>query len=93
MTRRDGPSAADRLASDGFSQLLSTLSARYDCVVLDCPPVRRFADARIVGPKADRVVMVAQVGLTTRPSLSAAVRAMEGVSAPVCGLVLTAAPD
>lgn len=90
VTREDALSPADRLASEGFSSALAALCASYDLVVLDAPPVGEFADARILAPRADRVVLVVRAGLTTRPALEAALDALTSVSAPVAGLAFGA---
>ena len=51
--RPDTPNAPDVLESEAMKNALTLFMERYDLVILDCPPVMAFSDARIVCRLAD----------------------------------------
>jgi succinoglycan biosynthesis transport protein ExoP len=51
--RPDTPNAPDVLESEAMKNALALFMERYDLVILDCPPVMAFSDARIVCRLAD----------------------------------------
>jgi tyrosine-protein kinase Etk/Wzc len=57
-----------------FDSWLSSVSAHYDMVVMDAPPVLAVADAAIVGARAGAVLLVARAGVTTEHQVGEAVR-------------------
>jgi len=57
-----------------FDAWLNRVSAHYDMVVLDAPPVLAVADAAIVGARAGAVLLVARAGVTTENQVAEAVR-------------------
>jgi succinoglycan biosynthesis transport protein ExoP len=79
--------AAD-LISSGFRALLSDLSAAYDFIVVDAPPVLVFAEPLDLAAAVDGVVVIAQVGRTTHKSVATALSALNWVGANVIGIVL-----
>lgn len=57
-----------------FDAWLSAVSAHYDLVVVDAPPVLAVADAAIIGARAGAVLLVARAGVTTEHQVGEAVR-------------------
>ena len=79
--------AAD-LISSGFPALLSDLSATYDFIVVDAPPMLVFAEPLDLAAAVDGVVVIAQAGRTTHKSVATALSALNWVGANVIGIVL-----
>jgi Mrp family chromosome partitioning ATPase len=69
--------------------LLEELKERFDCVVLDSPPILGLADAPLMAALVDGVVLVIQSDRSRRGSLKASVRRVRGLHTTVLGAVLT----
>ncbi len=80
---------AELLGSDKFSDLLGEVTAAYDLVVLDTSPMLSVVDTRELLPRADAVVVCARSYQTTRDQARATRDALDQVSAPLAGLVVT----
>ena len=81
------------LLNGQLRQLLWRLGGCYDLVVVDCPPVLAAADARMLAPIVDRVLLVVRWNTTRIPLLRGAVEALREVGANVAGVVLVQAPS
>lgn len=82
------PNPAELAGSPRMQALLEQLSARYDAVILDAPPLTLVTDAALLGTYADGVVVVARSGVTDRGALTFAMEQLAAVRAPVLGMVL-----
>lgn len=80
---------AELLASDRFSDLLGEVIEAYDLVVLDTSPMLSVVDTRELLPRADAVVVCARSYQTTRGQARATRDALDQISAPLAGLVVT----
>jgi len=85
-------SAADILASENFRHFLTEARRRYDCVIIDAPPLLILPDARLVAKLADTVVLGVRWNHTHLNQVRAALKLLvrDGVDR-VSGLVLTVA--
>jgi capsular exopolysaccharide synthesis family protein len=79
------------LHAERFHALLRDLRGWYDYVILDLPPVKSAADALIVAPLADAMVLVTASGETRKDDVTYAKRMIRSVKAKMCGCVLTKA--
>jgi succinoglycan biosynthesis transport protein ExoP len=79
---------AELLGSAHAHQLIDWARSAYDMVVLDTPPVTSVADATVLAPLVDGVVLVARAGTTAREALMFTVEQLRIVRAPVVGAVL-----
>jgi tyrosine-protein kinase Etk/Wzc len=82
------PNPAELLASAEMQALLARLTAGYDAVILDAPPLTLVTDAALLGSYADGVVLVARAGVTDRGAVIHALEQLRAVRAPVLGAVL-----
>jgi capsular exopolysaccharide synthesis family protein len=69
-------------------QILPELSARYDHVILDGPPVLTLADVNILSNVADQVILVVRAGLTSLAMVRKTVKQLS-VDSNSIGVVLT----
>src|SRR5690606_30754458 len=65
---------ADMLLSDTFARMLDTLSAAYDTVIVDTPPVLVAADTAAVAPHCGVVLLVARADQTQMGELNESAR-------------------
>lgn len=77
------------LAGARMKQLVHALRQGFDEVYLDLPPVLPFADAAILSPLADGLVMVIRARVTSHRQVQQAMEQLSGV--PWVGCVLNAA--
>ena len=80
------------LNSQGFADLLATLSQQYDQVVIDSPPVLPVTDARILAASADAVILAVRAEKTTRPAALQAREHLQSVGGRVLGVVVNDVP-
>lgn len=71
-----------------FGEFLAYAKQRYDCIILDCPPVYGSSGSTILSSKADGVVLVIQAGKVRREVVRRAVELLEETGAHVLGVVL-----
>lgn len=79
----------DVFAAAAMDRLLTELKQMFDVVLLDTAPVLPVADTRVLAPKADVTVFLAQWKKTPRKAIEAAIKQLEDVGAYVAGVVLT----
>jgi capsular exopolysaccharide synthesis family protein len=79
---------AELLASNEMNILLKELKDKYDLILIDSPPVMAVADAAILAPKSDGIILVYRVGKTARSVLFRAKTQLEETGAQVKGIVL-----
>jgi len=90
-----GPPAAkpaEALSLDGMRSLCGVLRDNADMVLIDSPPVLPVADALLLSPLVDGIVLVAAAGTTSRRDLRRAHDTLDLVHAPVLGTVLNRVP-
>jgi tyrosine-protein kinase Etk/Wzc len=68
------PSQFEFLMHPDFDAWLQTISARYDLVLIDAPPVLAVADAVIIGARSGAVFILARAGMTTEDEINESVR-------------------
>ncbi len=82
------PNPAELLMSKPFSELVAELLATSDHLIIDTPPLLLFADARIIAPLVEGVVLVFRQGYTSREAAMQARRLLTQVQAQVLGAIL-----
>jgi Mrp family chromosome partitioning ATPase len=82
------PNAAALLHSERLTAFLKTAVVDYQVVIVDTPPVLTVADARILGRKADGVVLVVRANHTARNLVRRARVLLQGSDVPFLGMVL-----
>jgi Mrp family chromosome partitioning ATPase len=79
---------ADLLASGEMIGVLRSLLEQFEHVVIDSPPILSFSDARILASLSDAVILVSRYGFTTRRAIARSAELLDGVKAPLLGVVL-----
>jgi capsular exopolysaccharide synthesis family protein len=83
--------AADLLSTDAFRKLLEQLRARFDRIIIDSPPVGAVADALVLAPQTDGVLVVAHSGKVARGALANVLERLAHARARILGVVLNRA--
>jgi len=84
------PNPSELFHSKRFQEFLSRLSADYDRVIIDTPPVVTVTDAAVLSTLVDGVVLVVRAFATTKELARHAVRALRDVGGRPVGAVLNA---
>lgn len=82
------PNPSELLGSQRMKDLLEVLKADYQYVIIDAPPLLQVTDAALLSASADGAIVVVRSGATRKSELSAAIRHLNSVEAPVLGTVL-----
>ena len=79
---------AELLGSHAMGNLLATLRAEADFVLVDAAPVLAVADAITLAPLTDAVMFIANCDSTTRGAVAHARQQLDEVNAQLVGAVL-----
>jgi Mrp family chromosome partitioning ATPase len=77
------------LYSPRLREIFETLAKQYDMVLVDAPPILNVADARIIAPLADALILVLRCGITDRASAMEAYQRIQEDGLTLLGTVLT----
>jgi exopolysaccharide transport family protein len=78
----------DLFASDAMRTVIDQLKSAYDVVILDTAPVMPIADARVLAPLADGVLVIARWGKTPHDVVRNCLTILKDHGANVIGVVL-----
>lgn len=87
------PNPSELLAGRRTVEVLTTLQAEADVVLIDCPPILPVTDAALLSSRVDATLLVATAGRTTRKEFQRACERLAQVEAPVIGTVLNGVSD
>ncbi|HEX8439465.1 GumC family protein [Archangium sp.] len=82
------PNPAELLHTRAFAELLVKLKERYDCILLDSPPLGPVSDALVLAKQADGILLVLKAGGTHREQAKRAIRSLRDVKARIIGALL-----
>jgi capsular exopolysaccharide synthesis family protein len=82
------PNPLELLASHRFSDAMERLTANFDAIVIDSPPVQLVSDALVLSNIATDVVYVVKADDTPYPLARMGIRRLRRVNAPILGVVL-----
>jgi len=82
------PNPSELLLHPHFSELLNSVSAQYDRVIIDCPPIMAVTDAAIVGRHTGTVLLAARYAVTPMNEVEAAIARLRQAGVPVNGILL-----
>ena len=84
------PDPAKLLSSQRMEQLMAGFSKTFDLVIYDTPPVVGLADASLLSPRTDGLILVTRIGKTDRSALSQALDNLKLSQIQVLGIVANA---
>lgn len=81
------PNAGELLLSPTTVHLVQTLSAQYDLVIIDTPPVLAVSDTQVLAPVAGTVFLVAKANVTAIGEIHESVKRLQQSGVAVKGVV------
>ena len=84
------PQPVELLGSTVMKDHITRWRDEFDHIIIDTPPCLSVTDAVVLSPEADRVILVARSGKTSKPALRRACDLLLQVNARVMGIVLNA---
>ncbi len=84
----NAPNPTELVASSAFKNLLETLRERYDCIIIDTPPVLPVADASLIAAMANGTILIYQSNKTSRHLLNRALQTLSKNQANIIGIVI-----
>jgi capsular exopolysaccharide synthesis family protein len=82
------PNPAELLGSVKMKQLIDTLAANFDYIIVDSPPVSSFADSLILSSLVEGVIIVVKGGVTPREMAQRTKAHLQSVGAKILGVVI-----
>lgn len=82
------PDPAELLGSKRMKELIETMAARYDFVLLDSPPVQSVTDSLALSQFVAGTVLVIRAGKTTYEVLEGGLKKLRNINGRVLGFVL-----
>ncbi|HEX8769479.1 MAG TPA: polysaccharide biosynthesis tyrosine autokinase, partial [Acidimicrobiales bacterium] len=82
------PNPSELLSSVRTVEVLTSLQAEADIVLIDTPPLLPVTDALVVSGRVDATLVVCVAGSTTRKEAARAIELLRQVDAPIVGTVL-----
>ncbi len=82
------PNPSELLGSNLFKNMLESLEARFDHILVDSPPVLGFADAIILATCVNGVILAVTGGKTPRETLQRAKEALQQTQTKILGVVI-----
>jgi polysaccharide biosynthesis transport protein len=82
------PNPAELLGSTKMKQVVETLAANFDHVIIDSPPVSSFADSLILSALVEGVIIVIRSGFTPREMAQRTKAHLQSVGAKILGVVI-----
>lgn len=82
------PNPAELLGSEGMREVIAGLRTQYDWILIDTPPILGIADAPVLCPLVDGVVLVVGSEVSSRAAIQRAVEQIASVGGRVTGVVL-----
>jgi capsular exopolysaccharide synthesis family protein len=86
------PNPTPLLAQQAMTQLLATLRAKADVIIIDTPPATAVVDASILALQVDGVLLVLSAGRTKREIAKRTVELFQQIRAQLLGVALFNAP-
>lgn len=83
------PNPSELLNQDRMKELIETLKAYFDYVILDAPPITVVTDAAVVGRMADGALLVIRSKFAPTKTVRLAKQRLEAVNVKILGAVLT----
>jgi tyrosine-protein kinase Etk/Wzc len=81
------PNPGELLLSHSTADLIETLSAQYDLVIIDTPPVLAVSDTQVLAPVAGTVFLIAKANVTAIGEIHESVKRLQQSGVTVKGVV------
>ncbi len=82
------PAPAEALGSEQMTTILEIMQNQFDMVLLDTPAFQGVADAAMVAPRVDGVILVARRGMIREEPLLNTCQQLENIEANLIGIIV-----
>lgn len=82
------PNPAELLLTKRFETVLADLSAKFDLIILDSPPVQAVTDAVVLSKLVDGVILVVRANKTLREDIRRSAKQIRDVGGSIFGLIV-----
>ncbi len=82
------PNPSELLASDNMTAILNELSEKYDCIIIDTPPVNVVTDAMELAKNISGIILVLRYGRTTDEDVDDVFKRVELANMNLLGFIL-----
>lgn len=82
------PNAQDLLASKQMKKFMDEVTAKYDLVIVDTPPILAVADAAMIARVVDTSLFVVKWADTARDTVTQALRQLKTLDCRIAGVIL-----
>ncbi|MGO9902905.1 MAG: polysaccharide biosynthesis tyrosine autokinase [Solirubrobacteraceae bacterium] len=82
------PNPSELLSSPRMHEILATLTAEYDVVIFDAPPILPVTDAAVLAASCDSVLLVTRARATRVDGILRSLETLKGVDARMVGVIL-----
>ncbi|WP_461215314.1 CpsD/CapB family tyrosine-protein kinase [Lacticaseibacillus sp. GG6-2] len=86
------PNPSELLSSHRMTKLIEDLTAHFDMVIFDAPPVGSVTDAQIIASKCDATILVVPFGIAQKAAVMEAKSMLDNVDANIIGVVQNRIP-
>lgn len=93
LGRRKPPNPGDFIGSSTVRQIVASLAATHDFVIIDTPPLLPVSDALTVSEYVDAALIVSRLDITRKPMLRSVRKLASVLPTRVLGLVVTGVPE
>jgi len=83
------PIVGELLGSERMTEIIRSLSDKYDLVIIDTPPVMGVSDAWNLARNVDSMIYVVRWAETPRDNVRSALRQLKNLNIHVTGIVLS----
>ena len=82
------PDPSELLGSNKMQEMLASLTAQFDCVIIDSPPALMVTDAVVLSTRVSGVILVVKPSVTKRAELQHVIEQIKHVNARILGVVV-----
>jgi capsular exopolysaccharide synthesis family protein len=82
------PNPSELLDTKKMKELIALATAKFDFLIFDAPPIAILADAIIISRSVDGIVMVVEIGKTSRRAFTRVCKVLKDVRAGLLGVFL-----
>lgn len=86
------PNPAELLGGERMQELLLQMREKYDCIIIDLPPVGIVTDALLLSHAVTAYLLVIRAGVSHMSREKMAVTLLEQVDADICGIIFNGLP-
>jgi polysaccharide biosynthesis transport protein len=81
---------SELLSSARLGELIRTLKAQYDFIIIDSPPLLNVSDAHLISKEVEQTILVARSGVSSYEGVSRAHKMLTSIHSSMLGIIVNA---